>query len=302
MRKTVMIAVIFTIASAVLLNSQPRVLEGKLTLRQRPSSITGMFKSASRTVSFRSQEKSGTKLISVQVNTKSLILKADIDFEKQIASLSGKEARMSSDDRLLLLSALRAIESYKRISDESNRPVAQALLGSLGLWSEWPDSVSLEQRVSDSKSIKTLCEEAKCKTATGLSYFGSCTDSDGKDTTHFYEYAKHDCDHGDSTNPVNQQAASMGDHARCDGDELYWDGSTWQCGELDHKERPKVKGNCFGRCGPDCGTRGVYTEDCLNHDGCVRNGHTIASPYCDGEFISCIDDELFGSDCYKTSP
>lgn len=41
-----------------------------------------------------------------------------------------------------------------------------------------------------------------------------------------------------------------------------------------------------------------YTLDATNHDGCVRNGHLLASAYCDDQFVSASDDELYAPNCY----
>jgi len=42
----------------------------------------------------------------------------------------------------------------------------------------------------------------------------------------------------------------------------------------------------------------VYSQDCLNHDGCVRNGHSAASIWCDDEFAMTTDDFSFAPNCY----
>ena len=97
---------------------------------------------------------------------------------------------------------------------------------------------------------------------------------------------------------TRQQIAQLGDHTTCGGDEYYLNGSTWVCGEPDHWSRPKVMGICFGRCGGGCGGDTQYTLDATNHDGCVRNGHALASAYCDDQFVSASDDEMFAGNCY----
>ena len=90
----------------------------------------------------------------------------------------------------------------------------------------------------------------------------------------------------------------LGNHYSCSEDTWYWNGSGWSCGEPDHWNYPYEVGNCFGRCGQGCGGDHQYTKDCTDHDGCVRNGHVIASFWCDDEFTSASDDALGADDCY----
>jgi hypothetical protein len=300
------------------------VQEGELKMSRRGDASEGIFVTSSGKVVFQSRAAADGKRIKVQVETNRLVLTADVDLAKQFVSFAGKPkdrtaAEMSLPDRSSVLSVLRAVEKQMKAKEETLKLSDEMLLRTLGVWSEWPEKVPLEQRISveqqtpnqtqsqvsahsaqldDPPGLKPLCEEAKCKTSSGMSYSGSCLEPQ------FYDYAKHDCNHGDFDKPENQQRVLLGDHSTCNGkgEELYWDGSQWLCGEPDHWQRPFVQGDCFGRCGPSCGTLGVYSEDCLNHDGCVRNGHAIASPYCDDQFVACIDDEIFGPNCYTASP
>lgn len=298
------------------------VQEGELKMSLREEATEGTFITSRDKIVFQSRASADGKRIKVQVETNHLVLNADIDLAKQFVSFAGKlkdqiATEMYLTDRSLVLSTLRAIEKQMKTREQPLKLSDEMLLRTLGVWSEWPPNVPLEQRVSvegqppvqtqsqtngqnaqldDPPGLKPLCVEAKCKTSSGMSYTGLCLEP------RFYEYAKHDCNHGDFDTPENQQRVLLGDHSTCKGDELYWDGSQWQCGEPDHWQRPYVQGDCFGRCGPGCGTVGVYSEDCLNHDGCVRNGHSLASPYCDDQFLACIDDEIFGPNCYSALP
>ncbi|NNB87295.1 hypothetical protein [Corallococcus exiguus] len=170
-------------------------------------------------------------------------------------------------------------------------PEAMYLRRAVGLWAQQPTSVALKRTVmgEQGRGYTMLCSYAKC----GGKNTGSCGG-----TYNWYSYAKHDCDKGGFDNARNQQIAQLGDHTSCNGDEYYMNGSTWVCGEPDHWSRPKVMGNCFGRCGGGCGGDTQYTLDATNHDGCVRNGHVLASAYCDDQFVSAMDDELFAPNCY----
>lgn len=73
---------------------------------------------------------------------------------------------------------------------------------------------------------------------------------------------------------------------------------------------PCLKEGCFGRCGAGCGNAptvragGVliqqFTQDCANHDACVRD-LSLSAPSCQDEFSRAADDYLFGPDCNRIS-
>jgi hypothetical protein len=73
----------------------------------------------------------------------------------------------------------------------------------------------------------------------------------------------------------------------------------WYVGvEVDHDTRVEYSyGNCFGVCGAGCPGSYQYTVDCLNHDTCTRNGHVLASGYCDDQFTAASDDWASAPDC-----
>jgi len=85
-----------------------------------------------------------------------------------------------------------------------------------------------------------------------------------------------------------------------------------------HVLGPCAAGDCFGRCGPDCGwpphplIQG-FTQDCVNHDLCCKKLEElgIEGPFklweflpfgeCGVEWISAIDDWFFAPDCNAIS-
>ena len=96
----------------------------------------------------------------------------------------------------------------------------------------------------------------------------------------------------------------------------YWDhitGSSSKAYRLDC-----AQGDCMGRCGQGCGDGfgpayavQQFTQDCLNHDGCV-DALGYLSPSCQDEFLATADDAAVAKDCnaiagvwklkYKTTP
>jgi hypothetical protein len=204
------------------------------------------------------------------------------------ASDSGGDTQMLDGDRALLHGLYQALNARLPPGDAAG-PTAMYLRRAVGLWAQHPSTVELARAVmgEENRGYTMLCSYAKC----GGSYTGTCP------SYNWLSYAKHDCNRGGFDHTRNQQIAQLGNHSSCSGDEWYWS-SGWKCGEPDHWVRPYVVGNCFGRCGGGCGGDTQYTRDATNHDGCVRNGHAIASLYCDDQFSSAVDDELNAPNCY----
>ena len=93
---------------------------------------------------------------------------------------------------------------------------------------------------------------------------------------------------------------SMHPHQPCAEGTRYWQNNAWQCFSTEPNHSKSIEfayGNCFGRCGPDCGSGTQFTQDCLDHDSCVRFGHSLTSLWCDDEFFYTIDDALFAPNC-----
>ena len=253
--------------------------------------IQGAFVAGEHRVTFRGA--AVDEDIDVQVTLNGLVLDALMRPADGVSSMDGFTAADGSStqivdrDRELLSGLYRALNG---LSKEELGFAGVYLRRAVGLWAQHPTTVDLKRLVmgDEGRGYTMLCSYAKC----GGAWTGSCS------TYTWYSYAKHDCDRGGTGLAINQQIAQLGDHSSCGGDEYYWTGSTWACGEPDHWSRPYVLGNCFGRCGGGCGGDTQYTLDATNHDGCVRNGHALASLYCDDQFVSASDDELLAPDCY----
>ena len=232
----------------------------------------------------------------VEVGLHGLTLTGLLDVENGVsaldgfASANGMDTYMSDEDRGLLEKLYGALNAGLPAGNAAS-PEAMYLRRAVGLWAQQPATVQLQRTVMGERGrgYTMLCSYAKCNGK----FTGSCGGY-----YNWYSYARHDCNVGGFDNTRNQQIAQLGDHSSCSGDEFYLNGSTWVCGEPDHWSRPKVVGNCWGRCGGGCGGDTQYTLDATNHDGCVRNGHVLASLYCDDQFTSASDDELFAPNCY----
>ena len=233
----------------------------------------------------------------IEVRLNGLTLTGLVDVANGVSSLDGFAEESGQDTQLLdgdreVLTGLSAALNAQLPAGDAATPEAKYLRRAVSLWAQHPSSVAMQRTVmgEQGRGYTMLCSYAKCN---GGRWTGSCAG-----VFNYYSYAKHDCQHGGFDATINQQIAQLGDHASCSGDEYYLSGGSWVCGEPDHWSRPKVQGSCFGRCGGGCGGDTQYTLDATNHDGCVRNGHALASAYCDDQFASASDDELYAPNCY----
>ncbi|AKJ08255.1 putative lipoprotein [Archangium gephyra] len=266
-----------------------------LELKQESGVVTGRFAQAGAEASFSSKQvEEGVYRIEVRQN--GMTLTGLVDTANGVSDLDGFGAETGQDTQMLdgdreVLSGLYAALNAQLPAGDAAAPEAKYLRRAVSLWSQHPASVELQRTVmgEEGRGYTMLCSYAKCNGT----WTGSCGGY-----YNWYSYAKHDCQHGGFDYTGNQQIAQLGDHFSCSGDEYYMSGGSWVCGEPDHWSRPKVIGSCFGRCGGGCGGDTQYTLDATNHDGCVRNGHALASAYCDDQFTSASDDEMFAGNCY----
>ncbi|MFP2932400.1 hypothetical protein ACLESO_46080 [Pyxidicoccus sp. 3LG] len=273
----------------------PRAKQEGLSLSAGEGSTSGSFVHDGGEVTFSSREVE-PGVYRLEVRLRGMALTGLLDPASGVSTLDGfaeadaADTQLGDADRELLAAFYGALNAELPASDAA-APEAMYLRRAVGLWSQQPGSVDMQRTVmgEQGRGYTMLCSYAKCN--------GRNTGSCGG-VYNWYSYAKHDCNKGGFTYAGNQQIAQLGDHTSCSGDEYYLSGSTWLCGEPDHWSRPKVMGNCFGRCGGGCGGDTQYTLDATNHDGCVRNGHMLASAYCDDQFVSASDDELFAPNCY----
>ncbi len=229
--------------------------------------------------------------ITVEVN--GMVLDGLLDWNEGVAasldgfaSDNGQDTQITGEDRALLLAAYRALNEQL---GKDIPPAAKALRKAVGLWADNPSTVALTRDVigEEGRTIQYLCSYAYCGT-----WEGSCS------YWNWYSYATHDCWGTDRYDSDTSQIVQLGNHYGCSGDTWVWTSNGWACGEPDHWNYPYEVGNCYGRCGDECGGDTAYTKDCTDHDGCVRNGHDTASLWCDDEFTSASDDYLSGNDCY----
>ncbi len=277
-------------------NEAVQAAEG-LELTSEASGVSGRLVDAQGTQTRFSSRLVEQGVYRIEVRLNGLSLTGLVDADNGVSSLDGFAEETGGDTQMLdgdrgQLQALSAALNETLPAGDAATPEAKYLRRAVSLWAEHPTTVALQRTVmgEQGRGYTMLCSYAKCN---GGRWTGSCGG-----VYNWYSYAKHDCQHGGWDYTGNQQIAQLGDHATCSGDEYYMSGGSWVCGEPDHWSRPKVMGICFGRCGGGCGGDTQYTLDATNHDGCVRNGHALASAYCDDQFGSASDDELYAPNCY----
>jgi hypothetical protein len=281
-------------------------LQRQLVLDLQPRAATGSFTlDANNRLTFHSVERDD-RTVETTVEMHGMTLDATIDPVNGVSSTdifataNGHDTQITEADRPLIAGFYQALNM--RLPTETY-PAAKLMRRMVGVWTEHPATLPSAQLImgEENRTIRMLCAWVSCSNSGAWS--GNC------DYYRWYSVADHDCcrnwwgtDCHDYNDPDqrNQQYAQLGDHyGDCGGDEWYWNGNSWSCGEPDHWQRPYAMGGCWGRSGASCGSDTQYTLDATNHDGCVRNGHDLASLYCDDEFTSAADDELYAPDCYR---
>jgi hypothetical protein len=209
-----------------------------------------------------------------------LSLHAIIDSGAQLAEIdgfaedNGQDTQILENDRALLLDCHRALEQQ---FGEDSSYLENFLVRSISLWAETPDSVELQRSVQgeEDRSYTSICS-----------------------LHNSYQYATHD---GWWHSNWDSDATSIAKVGTREGCTYSWINSSWTCSEPDHVPYVYQRGECYGNCGAGCpGGNQQLTWDCHDHDQCVRNGHSLASFWCNDEFVSAADDELFAPSCSGT--
>jgi len=244
--------------------------------------------------------------LSITVQTNGMMITAELDLKTGVLDYdgfslaNGENTQMTDEDRASLL----ALEHELAGLGQGLPYQLDKLRGFVATWAEFPSTMDLQ--------FMAVSEETR--TITSLCY-----------AKNSYYPASHDCQINDwwtdQTTLDDVWLSSTGDLGGPDGVAWYFpaggnysccSGSTscgtytcnipyagwWSGVEVDHDTRVEYSyGNCFGVCGAGCPGSYQFTVDCVNHDQCVRNGHVMASAYCDDQFASTTDDWASAPDC-----
>lgn len=249
---------------------------GKLEISITDAKVSGTWTLGDDKVVFETTKTEG-EVFEIDFKTRGLMLDATVDKTGSVASMdgfaleNGGDTQILDEDRLVMTKFVAALEQLPK-----DAPTSAILMRRVAsLWSQTSPSLKLDRRVmgEEGRGYTSLC-----------GYVGQVYNS------------SHDCWSGgwwDSDTSVHSYVG-------------YWTGSTyywrgyWSTDDYDHANWPYEYGLCFGRCGGSCGSDQDYTVDCHNHDNCVRNGHSLASAWCDDQFVSASDDEMFAPNCGRS--
>ena len=258
-------------------------IKESLTLVAEQGKISGSFiyseMKTPQSLSFSSIENvAGEFAVSLQVSGKNL--SAFVDKNNQSAKLNGvndqgKAVFLNEKDRRQIRALLQKYEQggYGEQSDAAN-----ILKRSISLWAQTPDTVALQRAVEgiSAASHESLCNDYGAELS-----------------------ATHDGNQCDDYDPECTSLAVLGSRGSS-VTESFINGQ-WTTAIPDHLAYVKQRGECYGNCGSGCPSGDqILTRDCLNHDQCVRNGHALASWWCDDEFTSTADDYFFAPECPGT--
>ena len=264
--------------------------DAALQMTQAEGKISGTYTHEADTLSFEISTQA-ENVYAVTVKTRGLTLDATIDSAHGASSFdgfatdNGADTQLTKADQPVLVAFNKALDGS--LGDLKGNKVADVLSRTASNWSEWPTTVKLSRRIlgEEGRSYNSYCG------AMGWSAYGPSTYTTHDCCTHWFD----PCSTHNRGSSGSTVYAYIGDYGP--SSTLVWNNG-WQNQGVDHWNTPSEYGDCFGRCGADCGGGHAYTQDCSDHDNCVRNGHWIGSPYCDDEFSSTLDDAMYAPNCY----
>jgi hypothetical protein len=292
-----LVAILGTVGCAGSDSGGPAVLG--LTIEEEPGIARGSFvDEAGRQVDFTSRFVD-TNVVEIVVELNAMTITSMVDFDSGVieydgfSSDTGDDTQILDDDRAVLAGLTDALD---HLGLEVSEPVDK-LRAFVNRWQEYPTELELQglALMDEDRGWTSLC-----------GYMNR------------YVRSSHDCTLGcpwynpfcsnsinsfwtDNTT-VDWTYVSMHAAGPC-SDGTYFDtsgngSSWWRCYEPSHVSHDEgAYGNCFGRCGDGCGSNRQFTQDCLNHDECVRTGHSTGSESCIDQFESTADDWASAPNC-----
>lgn len=214
------------------------------------------------------------------------------------AADNGIDTQMTQDDRQLLRAFDGALGALGG-GEAPESPAFDLLVRAATLLGDYSSSLPLQRtfygRLDRSSS---LCGSVNkpgqgVNTRRWVSATHDCNDTAG-DCSNWWG-----CDRWDDNSTTDQVFMSMHPDGGC-SDGTYFGGSatSLSCHEPDHPGGTEYAyGGCFGRCGGGCGSGTQFTRACVDHDHCVRLGHSLASFWCNDEFADTAWDVINAPNC-----
>lgn len=252
-------------------------VSGTLKVDQTAAGVSGSYRLGETSLTFNSRQVDAD-VFDVVVNVHGMTLAAVVDRNQQLAEVdgfakSGSDTQIVDADRALLGDFTRALAGKV---DTEQSAAAATLYRVSSNWSQTPDTVPLQRQVAGSENHgwTSIC-----------AYYN------------YYVDATHDDNNYSAFSPYTTSHAHVGYRSSS----TYYYIGYWTTATQNHQPLLYEYGNCYGNCGGGCpGGNQTLTLDCHDHDQCVRNGHALASLWCDDEFVSASDDEFFAPRCSGT--
>jgi hypothetical protein len=274
--------------------------------------LEGSYEYRGETLRFESEARDGVYYVTVTL--RGMVLSATLDTTGAFDldgynDADGTDTAMTAVDRALIHALESALTDLYR-ARAAELPALDVFSRTLGLWSDYPDTVALRRmfyaRHERKGSGSSLCDNLN-KPGQGSGFVPR------------YTWASHDClklkgvfttdcgpltagcAYGNDSSTLDSVFMSMHPGGSCgDGRFFGTSAANMRCYEPDHDSNVEFAyGDCFGRCGLGCGGSTQFTQACLDHDACVSSGHWTANPLsaCDDEFAEAAVDYLVLSNC-----
>jgi hypothetical protein len=251
------------------------------------SSLSGTFAMDDSVVTFSSTEVAADEF-DVVVELNGMTLTAIVNRAGQVAEVDGfavgggvAERPKGADTQIIDpdRAALAAFVNALAVEVDTDEFAAGAVLYRVASnWSQTPDTMPLQRQVagSENRAFVSICGN-----------FGQ-----------FLE-ATHDDNNCSAFQATCTSVAQVGNRLSPTHSFI---NNQWVTTTPNHLPRVVQTGDCYGNCGASCPGNNpqTLTLDCHDHDQCVRNGHFIASVFCNDEFASASDDEFFAPRCSGT--
>ena len=234
--------------------------------------IRGKFKFNNETLKYRSVESvDGDVDITLRFNE--MVLTALIDPMSKVAQMDGFskhgiDTQITETDREILTEFEQYLDRvlFEKKLDLRENKAADLLYRMVSQWAQTSETMPLLQTViSQNRATTSLCGSYQT-----------------------YRQATHDgnmCNNNDANCTSLALVGSRGSNTQS------LINGQWTDSVPDHVAYVYQRGECYGHCGGGCpsGEQNL-TVDCLNHDQCVRNGHSLVSWWCNDEFFYTFDD------------
>lgn len=232
-------------------------------------------------------------LLDVQLEFNGMVLTGLIDERRRISELDGfaaaqgRDTVLTEDDRRVLEALVPQLE--KASTSHSDDMVMRLV----GLWAQAPESFALQRTVAADRqrAVVDYCS----KYDQWIEAWHEHGDDSGSPGCPDWYNPSAECI---SNALVGSRAQTLG----VPEDTYYWINNGWTTVVPNHLAYNYQLGECYGNCGLGCPSGNQrLSQDCMNHDQCVRNGHSIIASACNSELGWAADDEVFATACPNTA-